>query len=56
MTYRGALDLALFLAFLSRLVAGAPRKVLLIVDRLRAHKTPPRRSWFELLPCRGNTT
>jgi transposase len=45
MTYRGALDAAVFLTFLSRLVAGAPRKVLLIVDRLQAHKTPEVEAW-----------
>jgi hypothetical protein len=45
MMYRGALDAAVVLAFLSRLVAGAPRKVLLIVDRLRAHKTPEVGAW-----------
>jgi len=45
MTYRGALDAAVFLTFLGRLVAGAPRKVLLIVDRLRAHKTPEVEAW-----------
>jgi transposase len=46
MTYRGALDAAVFLTFLSRLVAGASRKVLLIVDRLQAHKTPEIEAWL----------
>jgi transposase len=45
MTYRGALDAAVFLTFLARLVAGARRKVLLIVDRLQAHKTPEVEAW-----------
>jgi transposase len=45
MTYKGALDAAVFLTFLARLVAGAPRKVLLIVDRLQAHKTPEVEAW-----------
>jgi transposase len=46
MTYQGALDAAVFLTFLTRLVAGAPRKVLLIVDRLQAHKTPGVEAWL----------
>lgn len=45
MTYQGALTAAVFLTFLTRLVAGASRKVLLIVDRLRAHKTPAIEAW-----------
>ncbi len=45
MTYQGALDAAVFLTFLTRLVAGASRKVLLIVDRLQAHKTPAIEAW-----------
>ena len=45
MTYKGALDAAVFLTFLTRLVAEASRKVLLIVDRLQAHKTPEVEAW-----------
>lgn len=45
MTYKGALNAAVFLTFLARLVAGASRKVLLIVDRLQAHKTPEVEAW-----------
>jgi transposase len=45
MTYQGTLDAAVFLMFLTRLVAGASRKVLLIVDRLQAHKTPEVEAW-----------
>lgn len=45
MTYRGTLDAAVFLTFLGRLVDGATRKVLLIVDQLRAHKTPEVEAW-----------
>ena len=45
MTYQGALDAAVFLTFLTRLVAGASRKLLLIVDRLQAHKTPEIEAW-----------
>jgi transposase len=47
MTYRGALNAAVFLTFLTRLVAGTSRKVLLIVDRLQAHKTPAVEAWVE---------
>jgi transposase len=45
MTYQGALDATVFLTFLARLIAGASRKVLLIVDRLQAHKTPEVDAW-----------
>lgn len=45
MTYKGSLDAAVFLTFLARLIAEAPRKVLLIVDRLQAHKTPEVEAW-----------
>jgi transposase len=47
MTYKGTLDAAMFLTFLTRLIAEAPRKVLLIVDRLQAHKTPEVEAWVE---------
>src|SRR3954465_9372297 len=40
MTYPGGLNAAVFLTFLARLIAEASRKVLLIVARLQAHKTP----------------
>lgn len=46
MTYRGMLTAAVFLQFVQRLVAGAPRKVLLIADRLPAHKTPEVLAWL----------
>jgi hypothetical protein len=39
MTYKGSLNASVFMLFLSRLVAGASRKVLLIADGLQAHKT-----------------
>jgi transposase len=45
MTYQGSLNAAVFLTFLTRLIAGASRKVLLIVDRLQAHKTPDVEAW-----------
>ncbi len=47
MTYQGALDAAVFLLFLGRLVRGAERKILLIADQLRAHKTPEVQAWLE---------
>jgi len=46
MTYPGALTAAVFLQFLARLVAGASRKILLIADRLQAHKTPEVLAWL----------
>jgi len=46
MTYQGALTAAVFLEFLKRLVAGARRKILLIADRLQAHKTPEVAAWL----------
>ena len=45
MIYKGSLDAVVFLLFLARLIAGASRKVLLIVDRLQAHKTPEVDAW-----------
>jgi transposase len=47
LTYKGALNAAVFLLFLSRLVAGATRKILLIADRLQAHKTPKVQEWLQ---------
>jgi transposase len=46
MTYQGMLTAAVFLQFLQRLVAGTPRKLLLIADRLQAHKTPEVLAWL----------
>ena len=45
MTYTGMLNAALFLVFLKKLIAGATRKILLIADRLQAHKTPEVEAW-----------
>jgi transposase len=45
MTYQGGLNAAVFLQFLTRLIAGASRKILLIADRLQAHKTPEVEAW-----------
>ncbi len=38
MTYKGSLNATVFLLFLERLISGASRKILLITDRLQAHK------------------
>jgi transposase len=45
MTYTGTMTAALFLVFLGRLLRSTPSKVLLIVDRLRAHLTPEVTAW-----------
>ena len=47
MTYKGMLNAATFLLFLSKLILEAPRKILLIADRLQAHKTPEVQAWLE---------
>lgn len=47
MTYKGSLNAAVFLLFLGKLVEGARRKILLIADRLQAHKTPEVIAWVE---------
>jgi transposase len=47
MTYKGSLNAAVFLVFLSRLIKGATRKIILIADRLQAHKTPDVIAWME---------
>jgi transposase len=47
MTYQGMLTAAVFLLFLGKLVAGASRKILLIADRLQAHKTPEVLAWLQ---------
>jgi transposase len=47
MTYQGSLDAALFLLFLTKLVAETYRKILLIADRLQAHQTPEIQAWLE---------
>lgn len=46
MTYKGSLNAAVFLLFLTRLLAGATHKILLIADRLQAHKTPEVQAWL----------
>src|SRR5271170_1719716 len=46
MTYKGSLNAAVFLLFLQGLIVGASRKILLIADRLQAHKTPDVVAWL----------
>jgi len=47
MTYKGTRNAVTFLLFLTKLVEGASRKILLIADRLQAHQTPEVRAWLE---------
>src|SRR5262249_54890347 len=47
MTYKGMMNAVTFLLFLAKLVEGAGRKILLIADRLQAHKTPEVMAWLE---------
>lgn len=47
MTYKGSLNAAVFLLFLGKLIEGVKRKILLIADRLQAHKTPEVTAWVE---------
>jgi transposase len=47
MTYKGMLNAGVFLLFLDKLIVGATRKILLIADRLQAHKTPAVVAWLE---------
>src|SRR5438132_6611741 len=46
MTYTSTMTSAVFRVFLAALVAAAPRKVVLIVDRLQAHLTPEVLDWL----------
>jgi transposase len=46
MTYEKSLTAAVFLLFLTKLVAATGRKILLIADRLQAHKTPAVLAWL----------
>jgi transposase len=45
MTYAKAMNAALFLVFLERLLRGTTGKIFLMVDRLRAHQTPAVKAW-----------
>ena len=45
MTYAKAMNAALFLVFLERLLRSTTGKIFLIVDRLQAHLTPEVKAW-----------
>lgn len=47
MTYLGTLTAALFLVFLGRLLRTTTRKIIVIVDHLRAHKAAAVKAWLE---------
>jgi transposase len=47
MVYEGALNAAIFLCFLRRLVTGAHRKLFLIVDNLRVHRAKRVTAWVQ---------
>jgi transposase len=46
MLYDGTMTGALFVLFLARLVAGAKRKIILIVDRLKVHESEAVQAWL----------
>jgi transposase len=46
MIYEGRMNAALFIVFLSRLIAGAPRKIFLIVDNLSVHEAAAVDQWL----------
>jgi transposase len=47
MTYKGTMNAALFIVFLGRLLRTTTRKILLIVDRLRAHEAAVVDEWVK---------
>jgi transposase len=47
MVYRKGMTAMMFISFLKRLIRSAPRKVILIVDNLRAHKAKAVQGWLE---------
>lgn len=47
MTYKGAMNDALFLVFLGRLLHSTTKKILLITDRLKAHEDSTVQEWVE---------
>jgi transposase len=47
MIYTGKMNAALFIVFLTRLLAGATKKVLLIVDHLSVHEAAAVERWLE---------
>jgi len=46
MTYTGKMNAALFIVFLTRLIAGATKKVFLIVDHLSVHEAAAVEQWL----------
>jgi transposase len=46
MLYDGQMTAAVFVLFLTRLVAGATRKIILIVDRLKVHEAKEVQAWL----------
>ena len=46
MIYTGKMNAALFTAFLTRLIAGATKKVFLIVDNLSVHEATIVKEWL----------
>ena len=46
MIYTGKMNAALFIAFLTRLIAGATKKVFLIVDHLSVHEAAAVKEWL----------
>jgi transposase len=46
MTYKGTMNAALFLVFLSRLIRGLDKKIYLIVDQLQAHQAQAVQQWL----------
>ena len=46
MTYRGRMNGALFITFLTRLLCGAEKKIFLIVDNLRVHESAAVQAWL----------
>src|SRR3954462_12417109 len=46
MTYTGKMNAALFIVFLTRLIAGAAKKVFLIVDHLSVHEAAAVEEWL----------
>jgi transposase len=47
MIYKGGLKAGIFLTFLKRLTKGAKRKIHLVVDNLRVHKSKAVMKWME---------
>lgn len=48
MLYEGALNVALFMKFLKRLIADSNQKIFLIVDNLKVHKANKLKAWLQI--------